>query len=163
MGTYFLDTSAIVKRYVTEPGSDWVMEHCQPKVQHAIIISQAALVETVATFCRKARAQNLSERISEADREKNILLFRQDVKRQYTVVRVTSVIYAHAGDLCRFHKLRAYDAVQLACVLKVHMAFATLGIPAPIFVSADADLLNIAYAEGLRIDNPNKYLKGEQS
>jgi len=89
MATYFLDTSAIVKRYVTEPGSAWVITHCQPEVGHTLIISQATLVEAVAAFCRKAREQNLSQRISEADRDRNIRLFRQDTQQQYSLVRVS--------------------------------------------------------------------------
>ena len=63
MGTYFLDTSALVKRYVTEIGSDWVMTQCRSEAKHVVIISQATLVEAVATFCRKARQQDLSQRI----------------------------------------------------------------------------------------------------
>ena len=157
MGSYFLDTSALVKRYVTEPGSEWVEMRCRPAAENTIIISQATLVEAVATFCRKAREQNISQRISEADRDWNITLFRQDVRQQYNVVRVTSTIYSRAGDLCRLHRLRAYDAVQLACTLAVRSKLAALGIQAPTFVSADTDLLDIASAEGLSIENPNDY------
>jgi predicted nucleic acid-binding protein len=61
------------------------------------------------------------------------------------------------GDLCRFHRLRAYDAVQLACALEVRNKLAALGILAPTFVSADTELLNIAKAEGLIIENPSVY------
>jgi uncharacterized protein len=86
MGTYFLDTSAVVKRYVAEPGSGWMMAQCQQEADNTIIISQATLVEAVATFCRKAREQNLSQRISEADRDRNIMLFRQDAQRQYSLM-----------------------------------------------------------------------------
>ena len=67
MNIYFLDTSALVKRYVTEIGSDWIMEHCQSEQDNVLIISQATSVEIIATFCRKAREQNLKQRISEAD------------------------------------------------------------------------------------------------
>jgi len=157
MGNYFLDTSALVKRYVTEPGSEWVEVQCRSAAENTIIILQATLVEVVATFCRKAREQNVSQRISEADRDWNITLFRQDVRQQYNVVRVTAALYTRAGDLCRLHRLRAYDAVQLACALAVRNKLALLGIQALTFVSADTDLLDIASAEGLSIENPNNY------
>jgi uncharacterized protein len=156
--TYFLDTSALVKRYVSEPGSEWVIAQCQQEADNTIIISQATLVEAVATFCRKAREQDLNQRITEVDRDRNIMLFRQDTQRQYNLVRVTDTIYTHAGDLCRFHRLRAYDAVQLICALEVRNKLAALGILAPTFVSADTELLNMAKAEGLSIENPNSYL-----
>lgn len=51
------------------------------------------------------------------------------------------------------HNLRAYDAVQLASVLQVRTTLAPLGI-APIFVSSDIQLLEIAQLEGLVIGNP---------
>ena len=70
-------------------------------------------------------------------------------------MRVTSTIYTYAGDLCRLHRLRAYDAVQLACALVIRNKLAVLGIQAPTFVSADAELLNIANIEGLSIENPS--------
>jgi uncharacterized protein len=155
MGVYFLDTSALVKRYVTETGSTWVTAQCRPESGHTLIISQATLVEAVAMFCRKSRQQDINQRISEAERDQNIMLFRRDARRQYNVVRVTSTIYTRAGDLCRLHRLRAYDAVQLACALAVRNKLAVIGIQAPTFVSADAELLNIANIEGLSIENPS--------
>lgn len=109
----------------------------------------------MAAFCRKASEQNLQQRIDKAERDQNIALFRRDTQRQYVVVPVTSSIYTRAGDLCRTHRLRAYDAVQLACALLVRDKLAVLGIQAPIFVSADTELLTIASTEELSIENPN--------
>src|SRR5205823_8639603 len=103
MPIYFLDTSALVKRYVAEIGSDWVIGQCQPGTDNTIIISQATLVEAVTAFCRKAREENLSQRITEDERDRNIMLFRRHARRQYTVVQVTSAVYTQAGDLCRIH------------------------------------------------------------
>jgi predicted nucleic acid-binding protein len=155
MSMYFLDTSVLVKRYVVEPGSSWVVEQCQPALDNLLIISQATLVEAVATFCRKAREQNLQQRIDETERDQIITLFRKDAQRQYVVVPVTSSIYTHAGDLCCTYRLRAYDAVQLACALLVRNKLAELEIQAPVFVCADTELLTIANAEGLSVKNPN--------
>jgi|GEM_PF-2788673 len=73
MGTYFFDTSALVKRYVTEIGSAWVMAQCRSESGHTLIISQATLVEAIATFCRKARQQDISQSISQAERDRNIM------------------------------------------------------------------------------------------
>jgi predicted nucleic acid-binding protein len=155
MKIFFLDTSVLVKRYVVEPGSSWVIEQCQPALDNLLIISQATLVEAVATFCRKAREQNLQQRIHETERDQNITLFRKDTQRQYVVVPVTSSIYTQAGDLCRTHRLRAYDAVQLACALLIRNKLSELEIQAPVFVSADTELLAIADSVGLSVENPN--------
>jgi predicted nucleic acid-binding protein len=153
----FLDTSAIVKRYVNETGSEWVVVQCKQAADNTIILSYATLAEAVTAFCRKARLQDLNQRISESDRDHHIRIFRQDVEQQYTLVDVTKAVYTHAGDLCRIHKLRAYDAIQLACALKASGEFIALEKAAPIFVSADTDLLSIAEAEGLNIEDPNAH------
>lgn len=55
MPDYFLDTSAIVKRYVPETGHAWVRSICRAKLGQTIVISEAAIVEVVASLCRMAR------------------------------------------------------------------------------------------------------------
>jgi len=158
MSTYFFfDTSALVKRYMSESGSEWVTMQCEPTAGNTVIISYATLAEAVTTFSRRARAQNLSQRISELERDRHIQLFRRDVERQYTLVRVTKEIYTQAGNLSRIHKLRAYDAIQLVCAIQANIKIAAPEGTVLTFVSADADLLSIAEAEGLGIQNPNAY------
>jgi predicted nucleic acid-binding protein len=154
MADCFFDTSALVKRYLLEIGSAWVVEQCRPNSGNTVFISQATLVEAVATFCRKAREQNISQRISEVERDRLIAWFRQHTRKQYNIIRVTSSTYTYAGDLCRLHKLRAYDALQLACALTVRNKLSELGLEGPIFITADLELLSIAYTEGLPTKNP---------
>ncbi len=153
MGSYFLDTSAIVKRYFPEQGHTWVVTLCGLEQAHFLYIAQATLVEVVATICRKAREQNI------ADEERNALIkrFRQDSQDAYIIWPVTTAIYTTAGDLCRSHKLRAYDAVQLACVLELRSETVVSKVASPVFVCADNNLLNIAIAKGLSTENPNHY------
>lgn len=154
MATYFLDTSVIVKRYVpTEQGHNWVVNLCDPVQNHTFYIAQAALVEVVAAMCRKARESSITTR----DRDRMIIKFRRDIQNEYDLWRVTTALYTFAGDLCRSHRLRAYDAVQLACVLALRERSLANRVPIPIFVCADVNLLNIAIAEGLSIENPNNY------
>lgn len=152
MAVYFLDTSAIVKRYVTETGSGWVMSLCDPAAGHTILIAQATQAEAVAALCRKA----YHGAISVADRDRTITIFRRDVRRSYQLERITNAIYIRAGELCRPHNLRAYDAIQLACALTARDRLAALGL-SPIFVCADSLLLGFATAEGLGVENPNTY------
>ena len=59
MALYFLDSSAIVKRYFQEPGHEWIEMLHDPAQGHGLYIAQAALVEVVASICRKAREQNM--------------------------------------------------------------------------------------------------------
>jgi len=60
MALYFLDSSAVVKRYVAEAGHAWIVALCDPAQGHDLHIAQAALVEVVATLCRKAREAALT-------------------------------------------------------------------------------------------------------
>jgi hypothetical protein len=152
MAVYFLDTSAVVKRYVAETGSAWVISLCAPAAAHTIVISQATLVEAIAAICRKARLGT----ISQWDRDSLINAFRRDVRRSYSLERVTSTVYSRAGDLCRTHPLRAYDAVQLAGALTLQSKTNAFGVSA-IFVRADTDLVRIAATEGLATDNPESH------
>src|SRR2546421_8713190 len=96
MATYFLDTSAIIKRYIFEPGQAWILSLCNPAQGHDLYISQAALVEVVAAICRRAREKS----ISMAERDRLITVFRQDSKQGYNIWPVTTDLY-HAASLMR--------------------------------------------------------------
>ena len=158
MALYFLDSSAIVKRYFQEPGHEWTEMLHDPAQGHGLYIAQAALVEVVASICRKAREQNMPRE----ERDTTIDDFRRDVQNAYNVWVVDDSLYTNAGDLCRSHQLRAYDAIQLACALAVREDVLVAHPPDSeppdyIFVSADLGLLTIARSEGFRSENPNNY------
>jgi predicted nucleic acid-binding protein len=152
MATYFLDSSAIVKRYFPELGHRWIDTLCNVE-GHTLYIAQTALVEEVAAICRKEREQS----ITIEERDALISLFRQDSKQSYNIWPVTTDLYTSAGDLCRPHRLRAYDAVQLACALALHQYSSANQAPEAIFVCADVGLLDIAGVEGLQVENPSNY------
>lgn len=153
MATYFLDSSALVKRQVAETGHAWVKALCRPRAGHTIVIAEMALVEVTASFCRMVR--DTPPRLSLANRDRLIARFQQQVRRRYVVVQINRAIMTQAAALCRVHPLRAYDAVQLASALAKREDDVGAGLPAPIFVCADTTLLQAAAAEGLAIENPN--------
>ncbi|HLJ80443.1 MAG TPA: type II toxin-antitoxin system VapC family toxin [Ktedonobacterales bacterium] len=153
MALHFLDSSAIVKRYVAETGHAWIVSLCDPAQGHDLHIAQAALVEVVATLCRKAR----EAAITATERDSLIDDFRRDTATTYVVRPVTTSIYTDAGNLCRTYRLRAYDAVQFAAVLGLRDEARASGAPAPIFVCADTDLLSFAVAEDLTVEDPNTH------
>ena len=73
----------------------------------------------------------------------------------YTALSMTDRIVHSAMDLVQRYPLRGYDAIPLASALQVNAQCAALGIPGPVFVSADNDLN--AAAEGLAVDDPNAH------
>jgi len=52
---YYLDTSALGKRYVTEAGSTWVRALTAPTAGHAIITARITMVEMYSVLARRGR------------------------------------------------------------------------------------------------------------
>ena len=55
MATYFLDSSALVKRYVQETGSSWAQAITDPTAGHNIFIVRLTLVEITSAITRRGR------------------------------------------------------------------------------------------------------------
>ncbi|MFN8496779.1 MAG: hypothetical protein U0641_02905 [Anaerolineae bacterium] len=55
------------------------------------------------------------------------------------------------------HRLRGYDAIQLATAVDVHETALAAGLSEMMFIAADDDLIAAAHAEGLGADNPNHH------
>ncbi|MDQ6660956.1 MAG: type II toxin-antitoxin system VapC family toxin, partial [Chloroflexota bacterium] len=140
--------------YIAEQEYVWITNLCDPAQEHELYLSQAALGEVVATICRKERERI----ITKVERDGIIDAFRQDSQNAYHILLVTTGTYTSAGNLCRSHILRAYDAVHLACTLSLRDKTLITRAPPPIFVSADVGLLKVALEEGLNVENPNNYL-----
>ena len=68
---------------------------------------------------------------------------------------ITRPLLDRAVDLTQRHRLRGYDAVQLATALAAESSLVAAGLPGLTFVAADADLVAAARAEGLGADDPN--------
>jgi uncharacterized protein len=147
---YFLDSSALAKRYVDEPGSAWIQTLAEPQTHNRIIVVRMAWVEVLSALGRRQREGRLSaDAISETAQA-----FRRDWDTQYQVVELDRQLAETAGSLVRTHPLRAYDAMQLAAALRVRDFFAQAGGVEPLFLSSDSRLLAVAVAEGLATDNP---------
>jgi uncharacterized protein len=153
VNAYFLDTSALVKRYVPELGSNWIQSITVPVAGNFIAISQITWVEVLSAFARRQREGSLS--VDEVDQLRED--FRTDFDNQYEVLEVDRTLIETAGALVMQNPLRAYDSVQLASALRVQSTLISIPQTQLIFVSADNRLLNIAQSAGLVIDNPNNY------
>lgn len=149
--TYFLDSSAIAKRYADEVGTPWVETLCLPATENLIALAQIGLVEVAAVLAAKRRASLISpEEYAEALDD-----LMADSRGRYALVDVDSAVIDTAIQLTRRQKLRGCDAVQLASALSLHRALLKDSLPGIIFVCADDDLLTAAAAEGLATENPN--------
>lgn len=151
MARYFLDSSAIVKRYVAELGSGWVAGLLSPAAAHEPFLVGVTGAEVVAALV------NHSPALAAADLAQALQDFRQDLHGQYQVLAVNSALIALAMDLAEKHRLRGYDAVQLAGGVELSKASLAQAAPAPTFVSADGKLNAAAVAEGLTVDDPTQH------
>lgn len=153
VNVYFLDSSALVKRYVAETGTAWVQSITAPHTRNKLIIARITWVEVLSALARRQREGSLSsDNVAKA-----IRTFRYDLDTQYQVVELDRMLTETAGQLVGKHPLRAYDAVQLASALRVQPAFARAKATLLTFLAADDRLIAIAQAEGLLTDNPNHH------
>lgn len=149
----FVDSSALVKRYVGETGTNWVHELAAPQSQNRLIIARITWVEVRSALARRQREGVLSpEHVA-----LTVDNLRYDLDTQYQIVELDRAVMDLAGQLVARHPLRANDAVQLASALHILPAFTRAQSTPLIFVAADDYLLAAAQAEGLRTENPNHH------
>ena len=153
MSIYFFDSSAIVKRYVPETGSAWVQSLTDPAIGNLLYLVRITGAEVVSAVTRRQKRGQ----ITAADAASSLAAFRRDFTLGFLTVEVLPPLVESAMDLAERHGLRGYDSVQLAAALALRDLCLASGLPAPIFIAADAELNAAATAEGLVVDNPNSH------
>jgi len=142
-----------VQRYVPETGSAWIRPLSAHKTGNSLFIARITWVEVLSALARREREGSLTL----TDRTLIIQRFRSELNNQYQVIELDAKLAETAGQLVGQHPLRAYDAVQLASVLRIQPAFATEQSTSLIFLTSDNRLSTIAQALGLLTDNPNHH------
>lgn len=153
MAAYFLDSSALVKRYATETGTAWVTGLIAPSAGNLIYIARITGVETVAAIARKRKGKLLSS----ADATMALTTLRKELAGLLVIVEVTTALLTAAMDVADKHELRGYDAVQLGAALEANGERLAQSLPPLVLVTADTDLFAAAAAEGLATDDPNNH------
>jgi uncharacterized protein len=150
---YFVDSSALVKRYVQEVGISWVRSLTHRASANQIYLARITAVEVTSAVARRRKGKTLTP-----PRASSILYrFRKHFTARYTSVDVTPALLDNAMRLANTHALRAYDAVQLAAALEVSRIYQTGGLDPIILVSSDQALNAAATAEGLTVADPNAH------
>ncbi len=151
--TFYFDTSALLKQYVAETGSDWVNSLVARSPAPFVFTSQITTVESICAFTRRLRKGNLSS----ASHTKLISAFDYDTTYRYHLVDVMPVTIKTARQFAQQHPLRAYDAIQLATAWLVNQTLVQAEKAPLLFISADDRLNRVVQAEGLAVDNPNHH------
>lgn len=105
--TLYLDSSALVKRYVNEVGSDWIRAQCNPGTDNEIVTALISKAECSAALAAKLRHNALSTQ--DYQRIRNDLV--QDFAHTYLLLSTDAVVIDLATELVSRQRLRGYDAV----------------------------------------------------
>ena len=137
MWTYF-DTSALVKRYVDEPGRRDVLQLLR---RNACVTSVVLPVELRSSLRRR-----VAEGSIDATRLPAILKHIAADRRYWTFVEVGTDVLANAETLVAAHPIRTLDAIHVA---SARLFAARIAMPGLTFVSADKRQTETAVAVGL--------------
>lgn len=153
MALCFLDSSALVKRYIQETGSAWTRTLTNPASGHRLYVARITGPEMVAAITRRQRRGETTP----ADAAAALAAFRADFAAALFALDITATVIARAMDLAEQHGLRGYDAVQLAAAWQLRALCRAAGTPDPLLMAADGDLNRAAIADGFPVDNPNQH------
>lgn len=153
MAGFFCDSSAIVKRYVNEIGSNYVDNLADSKSGNIILLARITRVEFAAAVARRLKSGS----IIATDAQNALAAFQHDLTNNYFTVEIMPLLLSAAVTLATKHALRGYDAVQLAATLEASDERIANGLAPLTLVSADTKLNNAAQAERLKVENPNNH------
>ena len=131
----FFDSSAFAKRYVSEEGTDAVVQWCDRAAE--IALSGIALPELISAFCRLRRESKISE--AQYQQLKDSLL--ADIE-DAAICDLTPIVLAHSIASLERNTLRGMDAIHIG---------SAVAMQADLFVSADTRQCAAAAAAGLQV------------
>lgn len=137
----YIDSSALVKRYVGEPGS----EHVEGLFHEVITMMTSAITELeLVSFAERARRES---KMNSPEYRRVIAAFERDFQEgAISLLAIDQNVLRNASRLIRQRRLRVQDAIQLASALSSHQSIG--GEMA--FICADRHLLQAARLEGLK-------------
>ncbi len=146
MALYFLDTSALVKLYVQEPGTDRLLPLISDRPENRFAVLAIAAVEIRSAIRRRQRAGDIETEAATAILE-NV---QSHLETRFIRQAVNETVIDSALEMIDRYTLRAYDAVQLAGCLVLCAITAELFT----FICSDHQLLEAARSEQLRVFDP---------
>ena len=132
----FFDSSAFVKRYVSEAGTEAVLAWCDRASE--IGLSGIALPEIVSAFCRLRREGRIDD--TQYRQLKSLLL--ADIE-DAAMCDLSPEVLARSIDSLEANVLRGMDAIHLG---------SAIALKVDVFISADQRQLEAAIRAGLRAE-----------
>jgi uncharacterized protein len=147
LALYFLDTSALTKLYVREPGSDFMLRLANDGPRGQFVVLSITSVEFRSAVRRRQREGD----IARDDAEQIVESFSAHLESQFLRQPLTETLVDSANDLIDRHTLRAYDALQLAGCLALRSSSGEADLT---FLCADKALCQAAVSEEVSVINP---------
>ena len=147
MALFYLETSALVKLYVREPGTDRLLQLARNLVENRFAVLALSQVEFRSAIRRRERAGDIDPRLAGLILDR----FQQHLETRFLRQVLTDAVLDGASEMIDRYALRAYDAIQLAGCLALKTA---AGAEPPAFVCSDQQLLEAARSELLSILDP---------
>jgi predicted nucleic acid-binding protein len=147
LALYYLETSALVKLYVREPGTDSMIQLASNAADNRFAVLVLSQIEFRSAVRRRERAGDIEPRMAGMILDQ----FHQHVEARFLRQVVNDAVLEGAAEMIDRYALRAYDAFQLAACLALK---ATSGADVPSFVCSDRQLLEAARSELLSTLDP---------
>lgn len=150
MSLYYLETSALVKLYVLEPGTEHLLRIASNAQENRLTVLALSAVEARSAIRRRERTGDIGPK------EANLILDRlqRHMESRYLRQPVNEIVLDGALEMIDRYALRAYDAIQLAGCLALKT---TAGTESPTFVCSDQHLLAAARSELLAVLDPCEF------
>jgi len=132
----FFDTSAFVKRYIAESGTDAVLEWCQRATE--IGLSAIAVPELISAFCRLQR-ENKITREQYQQLKSHLFADIEDI----AIGDLTPIVLSYSVNSLENNTLRAMDAIHIG---------SAIALECDTFISADQRQLEAAVKAGLIVE-----------
>lgn len=150
---YYADSSALVKRHISEIGSLWIEKEFDTVSGNTVITSKLTVVEVLSAMNRRQRETSISQ-TEYAKFSGDFLAF---IETDYRIFELTDSVLLESQRLLENYPLRAGDAVQLASALLANAQLQSAKLPTLIFLASDVRLLSAAKDEGLQTDDSQKH------
>ncbi|MDO8689693.1 MAG: type II toxin-antitoxin system VapC family toxin [Dehalococcoidia bacterium] len=149
MPIFYVDSSAVVKRYLPEQGTDLMnllLEN--PSSEDRFYTSFLSVLEVTSALHRSATTRQMVGALV----DEILARFRDDFDSLMRLWPLNNELVTASIPVVERHRLRSGDAIHLATALRI--ASITPGV-ASIMVSSDQQLLNSAEESGLNVLDPS--------
>lgn len=147
MAFYYLETSALVKLYVREAGTDRMLALADQAAENRLATLSLSKIEFRSAVRRRERNGEIPANIA----TQLLDTFDRHMQARFLSQPVTETVLDMASMFIDRHALRAFDAVQLAGYQSLKDS---AGNTSPVFVCSDQTLLAAAKQEGISILDP---------